>query len=102
MDVRFNEEGDKIIASRFIVQGYNVFDSETDRQLMEDLRKIAHDSPLNVTVFHQFFIFFDQVNLRAIIHDFSLNVTVFHSIFIFFEQVNLRAIVHVSPLNVYN
>ncbi|KAF2366096.1 Protein patched/dispatched [Trinorchestia longiramus] len=63
LDVAFNEDETRIVASRFIVQAYQVTDAVKDRQLMEDLRRMAENSKLNVTVFHPFFIFFDQFTL---------------------------------------
>ncbi|XP_018014148.1 patched domain-containing protein 3 isoform X2 [Hyalella azteca] len=63
LDVALNEDETRIIASRFVVQAFEVTDALKDRQLMEDLRKLADESSLNVTVFHPFFIFFDQFTL---------------------------------------
>ncbi|XP_068239461.1 patched domain-containing protein 3-like isoform X2 [Palaemon carinicauda] len=59
-DVTFNEDFTRIIASRFIIQTYKILDANDDKDMMETLRKVAEDSPFNVTVFNPFFIFFDQ------------------------------------------
>ena len=63
LDLIFNEDETRIVATRFIVQAYKVMGAEEDRLLMQDMRRFAEESPLNVTVFHPFFIFFDQVRL---------------------------------------
>ncbi|XP_064118928.1 patched domain-containing protein 3-like isoform X2 [Macrobrachium nipponense] len=59
-DVAFNEDYTRIVASRFIIQTYKIMDANDDKDMMETLRKVAQDSPFNVTVFNPFFIFFDQ------------------------------------------
>nr|XP_053643838.1 patched domain-containing protein 3-like [Cherax quadricarinatus]XP_053643839.1 patched domain-containing protein 3-like [Cherax quadricarinatus] len=65
-DVRFNEEGTRIIASRFIIQSYNVTDGNADKDMMQEFRKVALDSKFNVTVFNPYFIFFDQFTMVRI------------------------------------
>ncbi len=32
-----------------------------EKEFVQELREICHTTPLNVTVYHPFFIFFDQV-----------------------------------------
>lgn len=61
LDVKFNADGTKIIASRFMIQAVNISDGNMEKDMVRELRKIAHDSPLNVSVFHPYFVFFDQV-----------------------------------------
>lgn len=46
-----------------MVQSVDVLNAVSDRKLLMDLRKLADESPFNVTVFHPFFIFFDQVRM---------------------------------------
>ncbi|KAK8396858.1 hypothetical protein O3P69_005078 [Scylla paramamosain] len=60
LDVTFNEDYTRIVASRFIIQTYQIKDANADKDMMEGLRKIASESKFNVTVFNPFFIFFDQ------------------------------------------
>lgn len=61
LDVTFNENYTRIVASRFIIQTYHIVDANADKDMMEQLRKVAAESKFNVTVFNPFFIFFDQV-----------------------------------------
>ncbi len=60
-DIKFNDDRTKIIASRFIIQSVNITDSNKERDMAETLRAIARNQTgMNVTVFHPFFVFFDQ------------------------------------------
>lgn len=60
-DVKFNDDHSRIIASRFIIQTVNITDSNDERDMADELRNIAASQEgLNVTVYHPFFIFFDQ------------------------------------------
>uniref|UniRef100_A0A0A9X8T6 Patched domain-containing protein 3 n=3 Tax=Lygus hesperus TaxID=30085 RepID=A0A0A9X8T6_LYGHE len=63
LDVKFNEDGTRIIASRFMIQGVNISDANMEKDMVRDLRRIAKESDLNVTVFHPYFVFFDQFEL---------------------------------------
>lgn len=63
LDVKFNEEGDKIIASRFLIQAFNITDTNHEKEMVRDLRALCESSPLNVSVFHPYFVFFDQFEL---------------------------------------
>lgn len=63
LDVKFNEDGTKIVASRFMIQAVNISDGNMEKEMVRELRKIAHESPLNVSVFHPYFVFFDQFEL---------------------------------------
>jgi len=60
--VAFSKDGSRITASRFVVQATALHEPDQDRRLMEAIRGLAHDSKLNVTVFHPKFIFFDQLS----------------------------------------
>ena len=50
-----------IIGSRFVLQGFNIRNSSEEAEVVTQLRKVCHDSKFNVTVFHPYFIYFDQV-----------------------------------------
>jgi len=49
-----------IVGSRFILQGYNIRDANDEAQVVRDLRKICADSKYDISVFHPYFIYFDQ------------------------------------------
>jgi len=49
-----------IVGSRFILQGHNIFDANDEAQVVRELREICENSKYNVTVFHPYFIYFDQ------------------------------------------
>lgn len=61
LDVKFNEEGTKIIGMRYLIQAVNISGTEHEKEMVRALRKICRESPLNVSVFHPYFVFFDQV-----------------------------------------
>ncbi|XP_073969926.1 patched domain-containing protein isoform X2 [Rhodnius prolixus] len=63
LDVKFNENQTKIIASRMMIQAVNISDGNMEKDMVRDLRRIARESSLNVTVFHPYFVFFDQFEL---------------------------------------
>lgn len=63
LDVKFDEAGKHIIGSRFLIQAVNVSGTNQEKEMVRDLRKICHDSPLNASVFHPYFVFFDQFEL---------------------------------------
>ncbi|GAB0088915.1 patched domain-containing protein 3 [Sergentomyia squamirostris] len=63
LDVKFNEDGTKIIASRFLIQAVNITDTNHEKVMVKDLRQICKKSELNATVFHPYFVFFDQFEL---------------------------------------
>ena len=52
---------DQIVGARFILQGHKVLNSNDESNLVRELRDICHSSKYNVTVFHPYFIYFDQV-----------------------------------------
>ncbi|KMY91712.1 patched domain-containing protein 3 [Drosophila simulans] len=63
LDVRFNEDETQIIASRFLIQAVNITDTNHEKEMVRDLRQICKDSPLNASIFHPYFVFFDQFEL---------------------------------------
>lgn len=63
MDVKFNDEGTRIIASRFLIQALNITDTNHEKVMVADLRKVVRESPLNASIFHPYFVFFDQFEL---------------------------------------
>ncbi|KAJ9590428.1 hypothetical protein L9F63_016515, partial [Diploptera punctata] len=63
LDVKFNEDGTRIIASRMLIQAVNISDTNGEKEMVRALRDICHQSPLNVSVFHPYFVFFDQFEL---------------------------------------
>ncbi|XP_037945525.1 patched domain-containing protein 3 [Teleopsis dalmanni] len=63
LDVKFNENDTRIIASRFLIQAVNITDTNHEKEMVRDLRKICKDSPLNASIFHPYFVFFDQFEL---------------------------------------
>jgi predicted RND superfamily exporter protein len=63
LDVKFDEAGDSIIGMRFLIQAVNISGTEHEKEMVRALRKICKESPLNVSVFHPYFVFFDQFEL---------------------------------------
>lgn len=63
LDVKFNEAGDTIIASRFLIQAINISGTNHEKEMVKALRQVVAESPLNASVFHPYFVFFDQVIL---------------------------------------
>ncbi|KAH9645899.1 hypothetical protein HF086_010098 [Spodoptera exigua] len=63
LDVRFNEAGNRIIASRFLVQAVNISGTNHEKEMVKALREVVAQSPLNASVFHPYFVFFDQFEL---------------------------------------
>ena len=61
-DVDFSSDGQHIIGARFMIQGAHIYDTNQEQIFVEELRAVCHNSQFNVTVFHPFFIFFDQVS----------------------------------------
>jgi len=59
-DVDFSSDGQHIIGARFMIQGAHIYDTNQEQIFVEELRAVCHNSQFNVTVFHPFFIFFDQ------------------------------------------
>ncbi|KAL1137711.1 hypothetical protein AAG570_009407 [Ranatra chinensis] len=63
LDVKFSNDGSQIIASRFMIQAVNISDGNMEKDMVRDLRRISRESSLNVSVFHPYFVFFDQFEL---------------------------------------
>ncbi|XP_074031747.1 patched domain-containing protein [Leptinotarsa decemlineata] len=63
LDVKFDDTGENIIAMRFLIQAVNISGTEHEKEMVRAIRKICRDSPLNVTVFNPYFVFFDQFEL---------------------------------------
>lgn len=61
-DIEVSEDPRRIIGSRFLIQGANIRDANDEKIFVEELRNICHASKYNVTVFHPYFIYFDQVS----------------------------------------
>ncbi|XP_015917118.1 patched domain-containing protein 3 [Parasteatoda tepidariorum] len=59
-DVLFNEDKSKIVATRYVIQAYNIIDANKEKDMVLELRKIADTQPFSVNVFQQYFIYFDQ------------------------------------------
>lgn len=60
--MKFNDDGTRIIASRLLIQAVNISDTNGEKEMVRALRNVCRQSPLNVSVFHPYFVFFDQVN----------------------------------------
>ena len=54
-----------IVGAHFILQGHRILNSNDESKLVHELREICHASKYNVTVFHPYFIYFDQVMFIA-------------------------------------
>ncbi|XP_055372503.1 patched domain-containing protein 3 [Condylostylus longicornis] len=63
LDVNFTDDGTKIRASRFLIQAVNISDTNHEKEMVKDLRALCSKSHLNVSVFHPYFVFFDQFEL---------------------------------------
>jgi len=63
LDVKFDDTGEKIVASRFLIQAVNVSGTNQEKDMVKELRGICAASPLNASVFHPYFVFFDQFEL---------------------------------------
>lgn len=66
---------DQIVGARFILQGHKVLNSNDESNLVRELRDICHSSKYNVTVFHPYFIYFDQVIGNWSFQEFSISST---------------------------
>ncbi|XP_020285051.1 patched domain-containing protein 3 isoform X2 [Pseudomyrmex gracilis] len=63
LDVKFDNMNKRIIASRFLIQAVNVSGTNQEKDMVKKLRGICEASPLNASVFHPYFVFFDQFEL---------------------------------------
>lgn len=59
-DVLFNEDKTAIKGTRYVIQAHNITDANKEKDMVLELRKIADNQPFPVTVFQQYFIYFDQ------------------------------------------
>ncbi len=58
-DVLF--DGDRIVATRYLIQANDVRDAVDERLLVQELRGVCGDYPLlEATAFHPYFVYFDQ------------------------------------------
>lgn len=74
--MKFDETGDKITASRFIIQTVNITNGNVEIDMVRELRRICKQSSLNVTVFHPYFLFFDQVSDSELVITNNSKITV--------------------------
>lgn len=63
LDVKFDETDENIVASRFLIQAVNVSGTNQEKDMVKELRRICDTSPLNASVFHPYFVYFDQYEL---------------------------------------
>lgn len=63
LDVKFDKKNEHIIASRFLIQAVNISGTNQEKEMVKELRRICAESPLNASVFHPYFVFFDQFEL---------------------------------------
>ncbi|KZC09210.1 Patched domain-containing protein 3 [Dufourea novaeangliae] len=63
LDVKLDDAEEHIIASRFMIQAVNVSGTNQEKDMVKELRRICTESPLNASVFHPYFVFFDQFEL---------------------------------------
>ena len=71
-------EMEHIAGARFILQGHKILNSNDESKLVHELREICHASKYNVTVFHPYFIYFDQVMFMAswLLANLTINVII--------------------------
>ncbi|RXG54400.1 Patched domain-containing protein 3, partial [Armadillidium vulgare] len=63
LDVRFNEDFSRIIASRITIQTYEIDTTQKETAMVKAYRALAESSPFNITVFNPNFILFDQYTM---------------------------------------
>ncbi|KAG8237793.1 hypothetical protein J437_LFUL015070 [Ladona fulva] len=83
LDVKFNDDGTRIVASRFLIQAVNITDANHEKEMVRALRHIAEESALNVTkfaIFHSQFDFQrpekDLKNVNTFLQTKNLNITI--------------------------
>lgn len=59
-DIKFNDDYSEITATRFVLQTENIMDANDEKNMLLELRAIAANSTLQVVVFNQLFVLFDQ------------------------------------------
>merc|ERR1719471_694902 len=63
LDVNFDDNGKRIVSSRFLLMGLFINDSIKESEMVRELRKICQEfstDDFQVTVFHPYFIYIDQ------------------------------------------
>ena len=64
LDIKFNEDRTRILASRFLVQGQNIHNTKDEEEMVIQIREICsrHSSPagLQANVFNSYFLYIDQ------------------------------------------
>ena len=60
LDLKFNEDQTKIIASRFLIQARKTVTTSDERYLMEESRSLAKKGMYEMTSYYMLYIFFDQ------------------------------------------
>lgn len=63
LDVTFNDDYTRIVASRLLIQAVNITDTNHEKQMVNDLREICLEAPIEAHIFHPYFVFFDQFEL---------------------------------------
>ena len=64
LDIKLAEDGaPAIVASRFLVQSKDLRDANDEKVFVQEIRAVCEQSKFNVTVFHPYFIYFDQVRI---------------------------------------
>ena len=61
LDVHYNEDKTRILAARFIIQGYEVHNIDEDFEMIRSLRELADTSQFEVLTYHPTFVYYDQV-----------------------------------------
>lgn len=51
------------MASRILIQAVNITDTNHEKVMVRDLRRLVREAPLNASIFHPYFVFFDQFEL---------------------------------------
>ncbi|XP_048418232.2 patched domain-containing protein 3-like [Stegostoma tigrinum] len=59
-DIRFSESKQQINASRFFIQTININTSVAEKNMLNELRKLAEECEIPLLVYHPAFIYFDQ------------------------------------------
>ncbi|XP_065559917.1 patched domain-containing protein 3-like [Artemia franciscana] len=60
LDVAFTENGGGIKGSRFLIQTVDLAGSNDEKDMVAELRRFCAESNLNATIYHPYFVFFDQ------------------------------------------
>ena len=87
MDINYNEDYTRITSTRFIIQAYEIKDTNADRDMMVELRKVAKEAPFNTEIYYPFFVLFDQVSHFILFYSYLLKPSF---IFSFYTLHRLR------------